>query len=77
MEEEWQPTPVLLPGESYVQMSLAGHGARGCRELDTTEATNHTLQKLGMEDLYDKPTAKILSGEELKAFALRSNATSW
>ena len=75
--KETQATPVFLLGESYGQMSLGGHGPRGCRELDTTEATKHTLQKVGMEDLYDKPTANIPSGEELKAFALRSNATSW
>ena len=31
-----QPTPVLLPGESHGQRSLAGYG---CEELDTTEGT--------------------------------------
>ena len=33
----WQPTPVLLPGESHGQRSLAGYGPWGREELDTTE----------------------------------------
>ena len=32
---EWQPTPVLLPGESNGQGSLAGYSPWGCK--DTTE----------------------------------------
>ena len=37
----WQPTPVLLPGESHGQRSLAGYSPQGHKELDTTEATQH------------------------------------
>ena len=33
LEEGWQPTPVLLPGESYGQRSLAGYSPRGCKEV--------------------------------------------
>ena len=36
---KWPPTPVLLPGESHGQRSLAGHGPHGGRESDTTEVT--------------------------------------
>jgi len=35
----WQPTPVLLPGESHGQRSLAGYRPWGHKEPDTTEAT--------------------------------------
>ena len=36
----WQPTPVLLPGESLGQRSLAGCSPWGQhKELDTNEAT--------------------------------------
>ena len=39
----WQPTPVLLPGESHGQRSLAGYSPWGCAESDKTEATHtHT-----------------------------------
>ena len=38
----WQATPVFLPGESHGQSSLAGYSLWGCKELDTTEATQHT-----------------------------------
>ena len=36
---EWQPTPVLLPGDSHGLRSLVGCGPQGCKESDTTEAT--------------------------------------
>ena len=38
---KWQPTPVLLPGESHEQRSLVGYSPWGHKELDTTEATYH------------------------------------
>ena len=34
---EWQPTPVLLPGEFHGQRSLVGYSPQGCKELDMTE----------------------------------------
>ena len=37
----WQPTPVLLPGESHGMRSLVGYGPQGPKELDTTEVTYH------------------------------------
>ena len=36
----WQPTPVLLPGGSHRQGSLAGYSHR-VTELDRTKATCH------------------------------------
>ena len=32
-----EPTPVLLPGESHGQRSLAGYSPWGCKESDVTE----------------------------------------
>ena len=40
---QWQPTPVLLPGESHGWRSLVGRGPWGRRELDTTEVTKHSI----------------------------------
>ena len=37
----WQPTPVLLPGESHGQRSLVGYSPWGCKELEMTEVTYH------------------------------------
>ena len=37
----WQPTPIFLPGEFYGQGSLVGYSPQACKELDTTEATEH------------------------------------
>ena len=34
---EWQPTAVVLPGESHGQSTLAGYSPWGHKELDTTE----------------------------------------
>ena len=34
---KWQPTPVLLPGESHGGRSLVGYSPRGRKESDTTK----------------------------------------
>ena len=34
---QWQPTPVLLPGESHGQKSLVGYSPWNLEESDTTE----------------------------------------
>ena len=34
---KWQPTPVILTGQSHGQRSLADNNPWGHRELDTTE----------------------------------------
>ena len=34
---QWQPTPVLLPGESHGQRSLVGYSPWGREESDTTK----------------------------------------
>ena len=36
LEEDMQPTPVLLPGESHGQRSLVGYSPQGCKELNMT-----------------------------------------
>ena len=35
--QEWQSTPVFLPGESHRQRGLAGYSPSGCKKSDTTE----------------------------------------
>ena len=49
--KKWQHTPVLLPGESHGQRSLAGHSPWGRRELDTTEVTKQA--SIGTSILFD------------------------
>ena len=39
LEEDMQPIPVFLPGESHGQRSLAGYNPWDCKELDMTEVT--------------------------------------
>ena len=34
---KWQPTPVLLPGESHGGRSMVGYSPWGRKELDMTE----------------------------------------
>ena len=43
LEKEWQSTPVLLPGESHGQRSLAGYGPWDLRESDMTEQLSLAL----------------------------------
>ena len=38
----WQPTPVLLLGESHGQRRLEGYSPWGCKESDTTDTTEHS-----------------------------------
>ena len=42
---KWQPTPVLLPGDSHGQRSLADYSPLDHKGLDTTEATLHTCRE--------------------------------
>ena len=37
-----QSTPAFLPGESHGQKSLVGYSPWGCKELDVSEAIQHT-----------------------------------
>ena len=37
LKRKWQPTPVLFPGKSHGQRSLAGYSPRCCKESDMTE----------------------------------------
>ena len=39
LEQEQQPTPVFLPGDSYGQRSLASYSPWGRKELDMTGVT--------------------------------------
>ena len=42
---KWQPTPVLLPGESHGRRSLVGYSPRGGKESDTTERLHHHCKR--------------------------------
>ena len=42
-EGKWQPTPVLLPGESHGGRSLVGYSTWGPKESDMTERLHFTL----------------------------------
>ena len=51
LEKEWQPTPVLLPGESHGGRSLVGHSPWDHKESDTTEQLHfHSVKR--KRDLY-------------------------
>ena len=41
---KWQPTPVLLPGESHGWRSLVGYSLWGHKESDTTERLHFTSE---------------------------------
>ena len=43
---KWQPTPVLLPGQSHGWRNLVGYSPGGRKESETTEATQHLSQKV-------------------------------
>ena len=41
---KWQPTPVLLPGESHGWRSLVSYSPRGCKASETTERLHFHFQ---------------------------------
>ena len=43
LAKKWQPTPLLLPGESHGWRSLVGYSPWGCKELDMTERLPFTF----------------------------------
>ena len=45
---KWQPTPVLLPGESHGGRSLAGYSPRGHKESDMTEQLHFLFNPLNV-----------------------------
>ena len=52
LEEIWQPTPIFLPGQPYVQRTLVGCSPCGLKELDMTEATEHAHMQSGKNICY-------------------------
>ena len=45
---KWQPTPVLLPGESHGRRSLVGYSPWGLKESDTTEQLHFPFNPLNI-----------------------------
>ena len=41
---KWQPTPIVLPGKSHGQRSLAGYCPWGHKESDTTEGSKQSQE---------------------------------
>ena len=67
---KWQPTPVLLPGESYGWRSLVGYSPWGHTESDTTEATWQQQQgrKFSRPSVYSYCLIQFLKHEEFKTW---------
>ena len=49
LEEEWQPSPLFLPGEPHEQRSLAAYSPWGHKELDMTEWLNMHAAQMTLE----------------------------
>ena len=45
MARKWQPTPVILPGESHGQRRLVGYSPCGSKVSDTTSQLNNNHQQ--------------------------------
>ena len=46
LESEWQPIPILLPGEFHEQRCLVGYSLSGCNESDTTVQLIHMFMQI-------------------------------
>ena len=45
LEEEWQPTPVFLPGKFHKLMNVVGYSPWGHKESDMTDYTHTHLKR--------------------------------
>ena len=59
-KREWLPTPVFLPAKSHGQRSLEGYSPWGGKELDVTEATEHTHMHTLSVQLFLKKKVNII-----------------
>ena len=50
LEQAWQPTLVLLPGESHGQRSLVGYSPQGLKESDMTEHSTGKVTRICLQD---------------------------
>ena len=56
---EWQPTPVLLPGEFHGRRSLVGCSPWGCKESDmTVQPAQHSIIENTVNQLYSNKNLK-------------------
>ena len=54
-----QPIPIILPGESHGQKSLAGYSPQGCKESDTTKQL-HSCECMSLSANAPVPSAPAL-----------------
>ena len=57
---KWEPTPVLLPGESHGQRSLVGYSPWGCKESDMTEGLSIAQHSVSYSSVYSWTLTKII-----------------
>ena len=62
---KWQPTPVLLPGESHGRRSLVGYSPKSHKESDTLSDCTYT------EQLKIKQTWENVSSNSWKTWVIR------
>ena len=63
---KWQPTPILLPGESHGRRSLAGCSPWGHTESDTTERlSTHTHQGLNLSFMHSIAMEKAIKQHQM------------
>ena len=64
LEKKWQPTPVVLPGESHGWRSLVGYSPWGRKESDMTERLHFTSLQSIMEPILSIIVLKWSDEEE-------------
>ena len=75
----WHPTPVLLPGKSHGQRSLAGYVPLGRKESDTTERLSSTILYIHMNFLiiHRPRVSQSLKPHSFSSTAMVGKSRSW
>ena len=74
---EGKPTLVFFPEESHGQQYLLGSSPQGCKESDTTEATEHTsTNSSASSQLLEKSTKQVGEMQEFGEGSVYSGGLS-
>ena len=74
---KWQPTPVFLHGKVQGQRSLAGYSPWGCKQSDTTEQLNDSLDINTLVVGFKLSTTSLLNSWKYTLVLISSSIPLW
>ena len=68
LEQEMATTPVFLPGKFHAQRNLMGYSPWGCKELDATEHTRMSKERIDgvLNSAQPRSSARVVISNSLR-----------